>query len=99
MDGKDGVEQDVDDDISWADMPHLRKVGRYLFFWLCAFSTGMTVYVMLRFAGFSREVASPTNTATMFAVFLVLRDMSKQWDWALEKRAEARKSKRVIAEK
>jgi uncharacterized membrane protein YeiH len=83
------------EDIDWRDMPVLRKTGRYAFFALCAIGNNGLAYVALRLAFDNREVANTVASIVALVTFLALRDMSKQWDWALDQQSKARSEGRA----
>lgn len=59
------------------DYPHLRKVGRYLFYAPCAFGLGTSLGVALLAVGVARDLAVPTGNLAAFFAFLALRDIEK----------------------
>lgn len=59
------------------DYPHIRKVGRYVFFALCAFSMSILVYAIFRKLGAADFVCDHGANIVMFVCFLALRDMDK----------------------
>jgi len=63
-------------------IPHLRQVGRYLFYMPCAFGLALLVTITLIEIGVNREWAKEAIMPVALAAFLALRD--------LEKNAEAR---------
>ena len=64
----------------YAEIPHVRKVGRYAFFGLCAFSVAVMARVAVHTFGWREEVGETASYVTALTVFLALRDMSKNWD-------------------
>lgn len=73
----------------WRELPDIRKVGRYLFFALCAYGIGMVSYAAVRGLGLSRDAGILAASVAEVAAFLALRDMSAQWAWALKVQAAA----------
>lgn len=59
------------------EVPYIRKVGRYLFFAVCAFGCSLIGYAAGMRFGFNADVARMLGTAAMLASFLALRDMDK----------------------
>jgi len=66
-----------------AEYPHIRKVGRYLFYVPCALGFGSLIGVALIKFGVLRDIAIPMANICSFAAFLALRDIEKN----AEKRA------------
>lgn len=71
------------------EIPYIRKVGRYLFFAVCAVGISLEAFALFRHLGVVRDIALMAGNVCGFACFLALRDMSKAWDIALMERAEA----------
>lgn len=86
-----------DDKIDWGEFPQIRKVGRYLFFGLCAIGPGVVVYGGLRALGINADLAGNANFVAMMITFLALRDMSAAWDRQLIEAAKARKGAAAVA--
>lgn len=73
----------------WDEVPHVRKVGRYGFFLLCAFGVSLEAFAAAKALGFVSDIARNAAALTAVITFLALRDMSKQWDWSLRVIARA----------
>jgi hypothetical protein len=58
-------------------LPHTRKVGRYLFFAVCAFGVSVLAWGLCREIGFAKEICRVVADVTALACFLALRDMLK----------------------
>lgn len=59
------------------EYPHLRKVGRYLFYAPCALGFGLLAGVTLLALGIARDLAMPLGNLCAFFAFLALRDIEK----------------------
>lgn len=75
------------------EIPNVRRVGRYAFFAFCALGTGVLPAVFLGLIGVPRDITDSTIAPAAMIVFLTLREMSKDWDMALQARAAIAKAK------
>lgn len=66
-----------------ANYPNLRKLGRYVFFALCAAGIAVLGYAGCRMVGIGGHYASVVSNIAGIAAFLTLRDMAKTWDLAI----------------
>jgi len=74
------------------EIPYVRKTGRYAFFALCAFGVSLQGFAAALACGLSRDISGMVANAAFIAAFLVLRDMSRNWDLHLIAVANARKA-------
>jgi len=61
------------------EYPHIRKVGRYLFFGMCAVGIALEAYCAARWTPLDKDLAATVANIAGFVAFLALRDMSKRW--------------------
>lgn len=62
------------------ELPHVRKVGRYLFYGLCSFGFSLLFHAVCRKTGLPNWLTEYIGTAAMFIAFMALRDMEKNAD-------------------
>lgn len=60
-----------------SDIPHIRKLGRYLFYFPCALGFGLLLSISAHLAGVSEEVSKSLFMPLFFVAFLTLRDIEK----------------------
>lgn len=66
-----------------ANYPNLRKLGRYVFFAVCAAGVAVLGYVGCRMVGIGGNYASVVSNIAGITALLTLRDMAKTWDLAI----------------